>query len=183
MDHPGPTLVSHPRLYLSARPISHSFWCSTSCDDPDSTVQESYPHKWGQDVNCGHLMQRWQLILELFFHYSFMAVSLHLCFPLGRSRRLPSVACHPLLTWSRVAENRIVLGNVSWQFGPFRSSSDISSSSAWALGLIWDEPRLPDSLAPHFTLTTIYISVCGMWRVRDRVQVSNREFHTHIHLD
>ena len=149
MDHPGLTLVSHSCLYLSARPISHSFWCSVSCGDPDSTVQESCPHKWGQDVNCGHLMRRWQLILELLFHYSPMAISLHLCFPLGRSGRLPLVACCSLLPWSRFAKNRIVFGNVSWQFEPFRLSSDISSSSAWVLGLIWDGSGLPDSLAPQ----------------------------------
>ena len=147
MDHPGPTLVSHPRLYLSARPINHSFWCSMSCGDPDSIAQESCLHKWGQDVSCGHLMRRWQLILELLFHYFPMVASLHLCFPLERSRRLPLVACRPLLLWSRFAENRIVLGNVSWQCGPFRSSSDISSSLAWALDLIWDGSGLPDSLA------------------------------------
>ena len=47
-----------------------------------------------------------------------MVVSLHLRFPLGRSRRLPLVACRFLLPWSRFAENRIVLSNVSWQFGP-----------------------------------------------------------------
>ena len=58
LDHPGPTLVGHPCLYLSARPISHSFWCSASCGDPDNTVQESCPHKWGQDANCGYLMRR-----------------------------------------------------------------------------------------------------------------------------
>ena len=118
MDHPGPTLVSHPRLYLSARPINHSFWCSMSCGDPDSTAQESCLHKWGQDVSCGHLMRRWQLILELLFHYFPMAVSLHLCFPLGHSGRLPLVVYHFFLPWSWFAKDRIVLGNVSWQFGP-----------------------------------------------------------------
>ena len=63
-------------------------------------------------------MRRWQLILELSLHYTLMTVSLHLCFPLGRSERLPLVACYFILSWSRFAENRIVLGNVSWQFGP-----------------------------------------------------------------
>ena len=47
-----------------------------------------------------------------------MAVLLYLCFPFGRSRRLPLVACRFLLPWSRFTENRIVLSNVSWQFGP-----------------------------------------------------------------
>ena len=112
-NHPGPTLVSHPYLYLSARPISHSFWRSASCGDPDSIVQGSCPHKWGQDVSCGYLMRRWQLILELLFHYSPIAVSLHLCFPLGHPGKLPLVAYRFLLLWFRYAENKIVFGNVS----------------------------------------------------------------------
>ena len=114
LDHPGHTLVSHPCLYLSARPISHSFWRSASCGDPDSTVQGSCPQKWGQDVSCGYLMWRWQLILELHFHYSLIAVSLHLCFPLGHLGKLPLVACRFLLSWFRFTENKIVLDNVSW---------------------------------------------------------------------
>ena len=63
-------------------------------------------------------MRRWRLILELILHYTPMADSLHLCFPLGRSGRLPLVVCRFLLPWSRFSENRIVLGNVSWWFGP-----------------------------------------------------------------
>ena len=118
LDYPGSTLVSHPCLYLSAHPISHFFWRSTSCGDPDSTVQGSCPHKWDQDVNCVYLMRRWQFILELLFHYSPMAVSLHLCFPLGCFGRLSLGTCRFFLPWSRFAKNRIVLGNVSWQFGP-----------------------------------------------------------------
>ena len=47
-----------------------------------------------------------------------MTVSLHLCYPLRCSGRLPLVPCRFLLPWSRVAENRIVLGNVSWQLEP-----------------------------------------------------------------
>ena len=62
-------------------------------------------------------MRRWQLILELLLHYTLMAISLHLCFPLGHFGRLPLVACRFLLLWSWFAENRIVLGNVFWQFG------------------------------------------------------------------
>ena len=46
-----------------------------------------------------------------------MADSLHLCFPLGHSGSLPLVACRIFLPWSRFAEDRIVLSNVSWQFG------------------------------------------------------------------
>ena len=63
-------------------------------------------------------MRRWRLILELILHYTPMADSLRLCFPLGRSGRLPLVVCRFLLPWSRFAENRIVLGNVSWWFRP-----------------------------------------------------------------
>ena len=89
-----------------------------SCGDPNSTVQGSCPHKWGQNVSCGYLMRMWQLILELLFHYTPMANSLHLCFPLGCSRRLPLVVCRFFLPWSQFTENRIVLGNISWHFGP-----------------------------------------------------------------
>ena len=67
-----------------------------------------------QNVSCGYLMRRWQLILKLLLHYTPVAVSLHLCFPLRRSGRLLLVACRFLLPWSQFAENRIVLGNVSW---------------------------------------------------------------------
>ena len=63
LDHLGPTLVSHPCLYLSARLISHSFWHFASYGDPDSTVQGSCSHKWGQDVSYEYLMRRWQFIL------------------------------------------------------------------------------------------------------------------------
>ena len=63
-------------------------------------------------------MWRWELILGLPLHYTSMTVSLHWCFPLGRSRRLPLVVCCFLLPWSWFAEDRIVLGNVPWQFGP-----------------------------------------------------------------
>ena len=42
--HPPPTLVSHPCLSLSARPIGHSFWRSVSCCGPHHPVQRSHPH-------------------------------------------------------------------------------------------------------------------------------------------
>ena len=89
-----------------------------SCGDLDSTVQGSCPHKCGQDVSCGHLMRRCQFLLELLLLHTPMVDSLHLCFPLRRSRRLPLAACRFFLPWSRFTEDRIVLGNVSWQFGP-----------------------------------------------------------------
>ena len=115
LDHSGPTLVSYPCPYLSARPISHFLWRSVSCDDPDNTVQGSRPHKWGQDVSCGYLMRSWQLLLELLLHHALMVGPLRLCFPLERSKRLPLVAwCFPL-SWSQFAEDRVVLGSISWQ--------------------------------------------------------------------
>ena len=36
--HPPPTLVNHPYLSSSARPISHSFWHSMSCCSPHRPV-------------------------------------------------------------------------------------------------------------------------------------------------
>ena len=44
---PLPTLVSHPYLFLSAYPISHSFWRSMNCCGPHRPVQGSYPHQRG----------------------------------------------------------------------------------------------------------------------------------------
>ena len=32
-------------------------------------------------------------------------------------------------------------------------------------------------------ITLQVLSVCGVWRVRDRVQISRRELHIHVHLD
>ena len=43
--HPPTTLVSHPCLSSSARPIGHSFWRSVSCCDPHRPVQRSHPHQ------------------------------------------------------------------------------------------------------------------------------------------
>ena len=43
--HPPPTLVSHPCLPSSARPLSHSFWRSVSCYGPHRLVQGSHPHQ------------------------------------------------------------------------------------------------------------------------------------------
>ena len=109
-----------------------------SCGDPDSTIQELCPHKWGQDVSYGYLIRMWQLVLELLFHYSPMAISLHLCFPLGRSGDCP---------WWCAAFSFRDLGlprtGLSSTASPSSSDllcsfSDISSTSVWALGLIWN---------------------------------------------
>ena len=115
--HPLPTLVSHPCSYLSARLIDHSFWRSVSYCGPDSTVQRSRPHKWGQGVNCGYLIQRWQLLPELLFYHALMAGPLSLELPLGCSKGLPLVAWRFPLPWFWSVEDRVVLGSISWQSG------------------------------------------------------------------
>ena len=115
--HPLPTLVSHPCSYLSARPIGHSFWHSMSCCGPDNTVQGSRPHKWGQSVSCGYLIWRWQLLLELLFYHAPMAGSLDSKLPLGCSRGLPLAAWRFPLPWFWSAEDRVVLGSISWHSG------------------------------------------------------------------
>ena len=149
LNHPSPTLVSHPCLYLSACPINHSIWHSVSCGELGSIVQRSCPHKWGQDISCGYLMQRWQFILELPLHYTPMTVSLHLYFPLGRSRRLPLVACRFLLRDLGLLRTRLSSATAPGSLDLLCLSSNISSSSAWASSLIWNGTGLPNSLAPQ----------------------------------
>ena len=147
--HHLPTLVSHPCPYLSARPIGYSFWRSVSCCGPDSTVQGSRPHKWGQGVSCGYLIRRWQLLLELLFYHTPMAGSLGSKLPLGCSRGLPLVAWRfPLRDFGlpRTGSSSTVYPG---SLDSFCSSLSISSSSAWAIGLIWNEPGSPDPLAPQ----------------------------------
>ena len=115
--HPVPTLVSHPCPYLSARPISHSFWCSMSCCGPNSTVQGSRPHKWGQGVSCGYLIRRWQLLLELLFYHTPMTGPLSSESPLGSSRGLPLATWRLPLLWFWSTEDRVVLDSIPWQSG------------------------------------------------------------------
>ena len=67
--------------------------------------------------SCGHLMRRWQFLLELLLHQAIMADPLCLSFFLGCSARLPLMVCRFSLLWSRFVENKIVLGDVSRQFG------------------------------------------------------------------
>ena len=62
-------------------------------------------------------MWRRQFLLELLLHYAPMADPLYLSFFLGCFGRLLSMACCSSLLWSRLAENRIVFSDVSWQFG------------------------------------------------------------------
>ena len=115
--HSLPTLVSHPYSYLSARPIGHSFWRFVSYCGPQRIVQGSHPHKWGQGVSCGYLIRRWQLLLGLLFYHAPMAGPLGLELPLGCSRGLPLATWHFPLLWFWSAEDRVVLGSISWQYG------------------------------------------------------------------
>ena len=112
--HPPPTLVSHPCPYLSARPISHSFWRSVSCCGPHRIVQGSRPHKWVQGISCWYLIRMWQLLLGLLFYHALMANPLGSKSPLGSSRGLLLVIwCLPLL-WFWSAEDRVIIGSISW---------------------------------------------------------------------
>ena len=71
--HPPLTLVSHPCLFSSARPIGHSFWRSMSCCGPHHTIQGSHPHQGGQGVSCEYLIRRGQLLLGLLVYHTPMA--------------------------------------------------------------------------------------------------------------
>ena len=113
--HPPPTLVSHLYPYLSARPIGYSFWRSVSCCGPHCTIQGSRPHKWGQGVSCGYLIQRWQILLELLFYHAPMADPLGSELPLRCSRRSPLATWRFPLPWFWSVEDRVVLGSISWQ--------------------------------------------------------------------
>ena len=104
-------LVSLPR------PISHSFWRFVSCCDPDNTVQGSHPYKWGQGVSYRYLIRRWLLLPELLFYHAPMAGPLGSELPLGCSRGLLLATWHFPLPWFWSAEDRVVLGSISWQFG------------------------------------------------------------------
>ena len=149
--HPPPTLVNHPYLSSSARPIWHSFWCSVSCCGPHCPVQESYPHQWGQGVSCVYLIRRWQLFLG--------------CLP-----TIPLWLAH--MAWNLFCDPRVdVLGRrgafLSHDFGLPRTGSSLavhsssldslhsspgaSSSSAWALGLRWNGPKPLEPSGPTIT--------------------------------
>ena len=115
--HPLLTIVSHPCPYLSARLIGYSFWHFVSCCGPDSTIQGSCPHKWGQGVSCGYLIQRWQLPLELLFYHAPMVGPLGSELPLGCLRGLPLAVWRFPLPWFWSAEDRVVPDSISWQSG------------------------------------------------------------------
>ena len=89
-----------------------------SCCGPHRIVQGSYPHQWGQGVDCGYLIQKGQLLLGLLFYHAPMVDPLGLKSPLGSLRGLPLAMWRlPLLQfWS--TEDRVVLGSVSWSGFP-----------------------------------------------------------------
>ena len=64
-----------------------------------------------------YLIQIWQLFMGLLLHHAPMGGPRHWDSPLGCSRRLPSVAWYFPLSWSRFAEDRVVLSNISWWSG------------------------------------------------------------------
>ena len=149
LGHPRPTLVSHPCPYLSARPISHSFWRLVSYCNSNSTVQRSRLHKWGQDVSCRYLIRRWQPLLELLFYHAPMASPLRSELPLGCSKRLLLVAWRFPLLWSWSAEDKVVLGSISWQSGftLFVLGHFFFLSMGHGPDIKW--AGVPNPLAPH----------------------------------
>ena len=63
-------------------------------------------------------MRRWQPLLESLLHHTLIAGPLCWSFYLGRLEGLSSGVCHFLLSWPWLAKDRVVLGDVSQQFGP-----------------------------------------------------------------
>ena len=50
LDDLGPSFVDHLDHYLSACPIKHLPKPLVSCGSQENTVQESFPHKYNQEV-------------------------------------------------------------------------------------------------------------------------------------
>ena len=113
--HPPPTLINHPCLSLSARPIGHSLWRSVSCCGPHRPVQGSHPHQCGQGVSCGYLIRNWWLLLGLSPHHSPMASPCDLESLLRSSSGLPRATWRFSLPWFWPAEDGVVLGSTFWQ--------------------------------------------------------------------
>ena len=124
-----------------------------SCDDPDSTVQESHPHECDQNVSCGHLMRRWQLSPRIApppCSHGWPTVLVLFC--LGRPGRLSLRVCRFILPWLRFVKDRIVLGNVSWQFGPSSFVLGHFFLLDMGLGLHMKWAGLPNSLTLQILL-------------------------------
>ena len=109
--HSPPTLVNHPCLSSSARPIAHSLWRFVSCCGPHRPVQGSHPHQCGQGVSCGYLIRRWRLLLGLSPHHSPMASPCGLKSLLRSSSGLSRATWRFSLPWFWPAEDRVVFGS------------------------------------------------------------------------
>ena len=99
--------TSHRPLFLT---LCELLWPRLHCPG-------SRPHKWGQGVSCGYLIRRWQLLLELLFYHAPMTGLLGSKLPSGCSRGLPLATWRFPFPWFWSAEDRIVLGSISWQSG------------------------------------------------------------------
>ena len=150
--HSPPTLVSHPCPYLSVRPIGYSFWGSVSYCGLHRTIQESRPHKWGQGVSYGYLIRRWQLLLGLLFYYAPMAGPLSSESPLGSSKELPLATWRLPLLWFWSTEDRVIIGNISWQSGfPFILGHFFLLGMRLGLDMKW--AGVPRSFGPTLSYT------------------------------
>ena len=105
---------AHTWVYVPSATLSGTLWAANS---PQRTVQESCPHKWDQGVSCGYLIRRWQLLLGWLFYHAPIAGPLGLELLLGCSRGLPLETWRFPLLWFWSAEDKIVLGSISWQSG------------------------------------------------------------------
>ena len=177
--HPPPTLVSHPCLYLSARPIGHSFWHSVSCCGSYCNIQGSHPHKWGQGVSCGYLIRRWQLLLGLLFYHAPMADPLGSKSPLGSSRGLLLVMWRLPLLWFWSTENRVILGSISWQFGFPSFVLEHFFLLSMGLGLDMKWVGLCQILQPHKWLI-IFISLVISYNIKIKFKIYFKKSLTHI---
>ena len=146
--HPPFTLVSHPCLYLSACPIDYSLWRSVSCCGPHRTVQGSHRHQWDQGVSYGYLIQRWHfswgcfstmLLWLAYWTWNLLWDPQEDC--LGRCGAFPFCDFGLPRTGSSSAV-------YSGSLDSLHSSSGTSSSSAWALDLIWNGPKSLDPFSP-----------------------------------
>ena len=132
--------VDHTGRYWSVCPTNHSFLRSVSCCGPDRTVQGSHPNKWGQGISCWYLIRRWQPLLELLFLPCSYDWPIRLRTSFGMLERTASGD----VAWTR-SSSAVYPSNLD----SLCSSSGISFSSAWALGLIWNGSESLDPLAPQ----------------------------------
>ena len=148
------TLVHHLSPHSSICPIRHLLWLSVNGGGWDCTVQRSSPHKCGQKSCCSAFNAvvaafdfRYLCILIIFACAWSSSLSLDLP---GRSPRLPKY----LLDWYSLYPRSINSSDcippfflyVILHFGPLLiiySSSDVSVSSNWAQGPIYQFGLLP----------------------------------------